>query len=185
MRSPRPAARGLLRLLFSRGLAIAALPATLIWLLSIPDAFLFPRTRRIWRTSSVLSRTFVLHLKCATTTNTPSPKLLRPPANRLGGMAAVDGARRLAGVARAQVVGGVAAPEEPTRSAHGGTAMLGLARKVGETIVMAGDICVTVVAIEGNRTRLGITAPASTRVDREEVHQRLQEFRSRSPVLPI
>ena len=54
--------------------------------------------------------------------------------------------------------------------------MLVLSRKVGEQIVIAGDICVTVVAVQGNRVRLGITAPATTRVDRSEVHERLQEF---------
>lgn len=62
--------------------------------------------------------------------------------------------------------------------------MLVLSRKVGEKIVIAGDICVTVVAIQGNRVRLGITAPASTRVDRQEVHQRLEDSRPCSPVLP-
>ncbi len=62
--------------------------------------------------------------------------------------------------------------------------MLVLSRKVGEKIVIAGDICVTVLAVQGNKARLGITAPASTRVDRLEVRQRLQEFRAASPVLP-
>ena len=52
--------------------------------------------------------------------------------------------------------------------------MLVLSRKVGEKIVITGDICVTVVAIQGNRVRLGITAPASVRVDRAEIHQPLQ-----------
>ncbi len=63
--------------------------------------------------------------------------------------------------------------------------MLVLSRKVGEKIVIDGDICVTVVAIQGNRVRIGITAPVSTRVDREEVHQRLEVFGPGSPVLPI
>jgi carbon storage regulator len=53
--------------------------------------------------------------------------------------------------------------------------MLVLSRKVGEKIVIAGDISVTVVAVQGHRVRLGITAPASVRVDRSEVHQRLPE----------
>jgi len=59
--------------------------------------------------------------------------------------------------------------------------MLVLSRKVGEKIVITGDICVTVVAIQGNRVRVGITAPASARVDRAEVHQRLQEFGAPQP----
>src|SRR5262249_45368732 len=50
--------------------------------------------------------------------------------------------------------------------------MLVLSRRVGEQIVIDGAIRVTVVAIEGNKTRLGVTAPASVPVDRAEVHER-------------
>jgi carbon storage regulator len=50
--------------------------------------------------------------------------------------------------------------------------MLVLTRHGGEQIVIAGDIVVTVVAIEGNKVRLGIEAPKSVRVDRKEVHSR-------------
>jgi carbon storage regulator len=47
--------------------------------------------------------------------------------------------------------------------------MLVLTRRVGEEIVIAGNIRVTVVAIEGQKTRLGITAPPSVRVARMEL----------------
>jgi carbon storage regulator len=50
--------------------------------------------------------------------------------------------------------------------------MLVLTRHAGEQIVIAGDIVVTVVAIEGSKIRLGIEAPKSVRVDRKEVHAR-------------
>lgn len=50
--------------------------------------------------------------------------------------------------------------------------MLVLTRRIGEEIVIDGDIRVTVTAICGDRARIGITAPGSVRVDREEVHQR-------------
>ena len=53
--------------------------------------------------------------------------------------------------------------------------MLVLTRGVGEQIVIAGDIRVTVVAVQGDKVRLGITAPESVRVDREEVHARRAE----------
>jgi carbon storage regulator len=43
---------------------------------------------------------------------------------------------------------------------------------VGEQIVIAGNIVVTVVAIEGGKIRLGVEAPRTVRVDRAEVHQR-------------
>ena len=54
--------------------------------------------------------------------------------------------------------------------------MLVLTRKVGEQIVINGCIIVTVVAVDGNKTRLGISAPPEVRVDREEIHRRRLEF---------
>ena len=54
--------------------------------------------------------------------------------------------------------------------------MLVLTRTVGEKIVIDGNIHVTVVAVKGNKVRLGIEAPDDVRVDREEVHQRRSEF---------
>jgi carbon storage regulator len=50
--------------------------------------------------------------------------------------------------------------------------MLVLTRRVGETVVIDGDIRVTVVAIQGDKIRLGFVAPESVTVDREEIHQR-------------
>ncbi len=50
--------------------------------------------------------------------------------------------------------------------------MLVLSRRIGEEIVIAGDIRVTVVAINGQTVRLGVTAAPSISVDREEVHAR-------------
>ena len=50
--------------------------------------------------------------------------------------------------------------------------MLVLTRKVGEKIVIAEDIQVTVVAIVGHKVRLGIEAPKEVTVDRAEVHRR-------------
>jgi carbon storage regulator len=57
--------------------------------------------------------------------------------------------------------------------------MLVLTRHCGEQIVIAEDIIVTVVAIEGNKIRLGIEAPKSVRVDRKEVHdRRMNEYQA-------
>ena len=50
--------------------------------------------------------------------------------------------------------------------------MLVLTRHIGQQLVIDGDIVVTVVAIEGNKVRLGIQAPKSVRVDRQEIHER-------------
>ncbi|HEV3168397.1 MAG TPA: carbon storage regulator CsrA [Isosphaeraceae bacterium] len=47
--------------------------------------------------------------------------------------------------------------------------MLVLTRKLNETIVIDGDIRVTVVGIRGNQVRLGIVAPAGIVVLREEL----------------
>ena len=47
--------------------------------------------------------------------------------------------------------------------------MLVLARKIGQEIVIDQDIRITVVAIQGERVRLGITAPREMVVDRGEI----------------
>ena len=51
--------------------------------------------------------------------------------------------------------------------------MLVLSRRVGEEVVIAGNIRVTVVSVEGGKVRLGVSAPAAVPVHRKEVHDRL------------
>ena len=52
--------------------------------------------------------------------------------------------------------------------------MLVLSRKIGERIVVPHcELAVTVVAVEGNAVRLGISAPEDVAVYREEVWQQL------------
>ena len=50
--------------------------------------------------------------------------------------------------------------------------MLVLSRRIGEEIVIDEQIHVVVMEIQGERVRLGICAPASVRVDRQEVWER-------------
>jgi carbon storage regulator len=50
--------------------------------------------------------------------------------------------------------------------------MLVLTRRAGETIVVDQNIRVTVVSVAGGKVRLGIAAPTSVAVDREEVFER-------------
>jgi carbon storage regulator len=50
--------------------------------------------------------------------------------------------------------------------------MLVLTRRIGERIVIGGEIRITIVEVTGERVRLGIAAPKNVRVDREEVYQR-------------
>lgn len=47
--------------------------------------------------------------------------------------------------------------------------MLVLTRRVGEEVVIAGNICVTLLGIKGNQVRLGITAPYSVPIARGEL----------------
>jgi len=58
--------------------------------------------------------------------------------------------------------------------------MLVLSRKIGEEIVIAGHIRVKVVAVQGNRVRLGIVAPEDVTVHREEIHRQRMEFQTNS-----
>jgi carbon storage regulator len=61
--------------------------------------------------------------------------------------------------------------------------MLVLTRHAGEKLVIADEIVVTVVCVEGNKVRLGISAPKSVRIDRAEIHtRRLAERASSSGV---
>lgn len=53
--------------------------------------------------------------------------------------------------------------------------MLILTRKVGETIRIGDDIVINVIEIRGNQARLGITAPRSVTVHRQEVYEQIQE----------
>jgi len=54
--------------------------------------------------------------------------------------------------------------------------MLVLTRRIGEEIVIGGNIHVNVVAIHGNRVRIAIRAPEVVTVDRLEIHERRKGF---------
>jgi len=49
--------------------------------------------------------------------------------------------------------------------------MLVLTRKVGEEIVIDEHVHVTVLSVRGGTVRLGIAAPSSIRVDRQEIRE--------------
>lgn len=53
--------------------------------------------------------------------------------------------------------------------------MLVLARRVGESITIGEDTVVTVVELTGSHVRIGITAPRSVQVLREEIYKAMQE----------
>ncbi len=51
--------------------------------------------------------------------------------------------------------------------------MLVLSRKKNESIVINGDIIVTIVEIRGDKVRLGIVAPKEVPVHRKEVYDQI------------
>jgi carbon storage regulator len=62
--------------------------------------------------------------------------------------------------------------------------MLVLRRKAGESIVLGRDICVSVLAIEGERVKIGVTAPPGVSIVRDELLQgrESQQGQERQPI---
>ena len=58
--------------------------------------------------------------------------------------------------------------------------MLILTRRIGESVVIGDDIVLTVVEVRGDAVRLGIAAPRSVDVHREEVYRELQAANQRA-----
>ena len=59
--------------------------------------------------------------------------------------------------------------------------MLILTRRIGETLMVGDEITVTVLGIKGNQVRLGVNAPQDVEVHREEVYQRIQLEKDKTP----
>jgi carbon storage regulator CsrA len=47
-----------------------------------------------------------------------------------------------------------------------------LTRRVGERVCIGDDVTVTVLGVRGNQVRIGVEAPESVVVDREEIRER-------------
>jgi carbon storage regulator len=60
--------------------------------------------------------------------------------------------------------------------------MLVLTRKLGEKVIIGGNIIVTVVEVKGNKVRLAFEAPDQVRIMREELIAR-QQFELSDPDL--
>ena len=56
--------------------------------------------------------------------------------------------------------------------------MLILTRRVGESLRIGDEVSVTVLGIKGSQLRIGVNAPKSVSVHREEVYDRINEEKS-------
>jgi carbon storage regulator len=52
--------------------------------------------------------------------------------------------------------------------------MLILTRRVGESVVIGEDVSITVLGVKGNQVRIGVKAPKSVAVHREEIFERIK-----------
>ena len=56
--------------------------------------------------------------------------------------------------------------------------MLILTRRVGETLMIGDEVTVTVLGVKGNQVRIGVNAPKSVSVHREEIFERIKNERA-------
>lgn len=61
-----------------------------------------------------------------------------------------------------------------------GDSMLILTRKVGESLVIGDDVSIIVLGVKGNQVRIGIDAPKSVSVHREEIYTKIQDEKNNS-----
>jgi carbon storage regulator len=59
--------------------------------------------------------------------------------------------------------------------------MLVLTRKAGESLVIADDVEVTILSIDGQKVRVGVQAPASVPVHRKEIYLEIRAHEGEAP----
>ena len=55
--------------------------------------------------------------------------------------------------------------------------MLILTRRVGEAVMIGEEVTVTVLGVKGNQVRIGVNAPKTVSVHREEIFDRIKNER--------
>ncbi len=63
--------------------------------------------------------------------------------------------------------------------------MLILTRRIGESIIIGDDITITVLGVKGNQVRLGVNAPKTVSVHREEIYRRIQQEQGTNNTEPL
>jgi carbon storage regulator len=53
--------------------------------------------------------------------------------------------------------------------------MLVLTRRPNESIIIANNIKITIVSVGPGRVKLGIEAPSNVRIDRQEIHEKIEQ----------
>lgn len=59
--------------------------------------------------------------------------------------------------------------------------MLILTRRIGESICIGDDVTVRILGVSGNQIRIGVDAPKSVEVHRDEIYDKIQEEKGRPP----
>jgi carbon storage regulator len=62
--------------------------------------------------------------------------------------------------------------------------MLILTRRIGETVMIGGDVAVTVLGVKGTQVRIGVNAPKDITVHREEIYDRIMQEQPQDPKPP-
>jgi carbon storage regulator len=60
-----------------------------------------------------------------------------------------------------------------------------LTRRVGEAVVIDEEVTVTVLGVKGNQVRIGVNAPKTVSVHREEIFERIRNERQAAPVAAV
>lgn len=61
--------------------------------------------------------------------------------------------------------------------------MLILTRRIGESLMVGDEVTVTVLGVQGNQVRIGVSAPKDVQVHREEIYNKIQREKNTEPAV--